>query len=313
MLGSVTFQDTEIPDSMVFGGAQAYQMHKLVGGVRVADAMGRDDEPKTWSGTFLGPDASTRARQLDAIRIAGKPVSLTWDEFSFTVLVVAFRGEFKQSFYVPYSVTVEVIFDNAAPVTASATTTVDDQVGADMTTATGLSSDVADPTLSGYMTTLQTQVSAVPSFLSVTQDTINGVIATVNQAKARVTTLIGSAESVLNGLPGFAGVVAGAPAAQSAAGLLSAIQSFGQCTSLYGLQNILGRIGKNLASVQKAGTQVTTDGVSTLYDYAAQTYGDPSEWTTIAEANGLTDPQVAGGATLLIPAASDGDGGVLQQ
>lgn len=38
-----------------------------------------------------------------------------------------------------------------------------------------------------------------------------------------------------------------------------------------------------------------------LYRIAAQTYGDPSAWTLIASANGLTDPLIQQDATLVVP------------
>jgi nucleoid-associated protein YgaU len=39
-----------------------------------------------------------------------------------------------------------------------------------------------------------------------------------------------------------------------------------------------------------------------LYDVAAQHYGDGSKWQAIAQANGLTDPNLTGINTLTIPA-----------
>ena len=39
-LGDFQFQQQEIPESIPFGGEQALAVHRLVGGVKVVDAMG---------------------------------------------------------------------------------------------------------------------------------------------------------------------------------------------------------------------------------------------------------------------------------
>jgi nucleoid-associated protein YgaU len=44
---------------------------------------------------------------------------------------------------------------------------------------------------------------------------------------------------------------------------------------------------------------------------ALDSYGDASEWTTIARANGLVDPLLTGIQTILVPPLARGDGGVL--
>lgn len=65
---------------------------------------------------------------------------------------------------------------------------------------------------------------------------------------------------------------------------------------LYLLQSILINMQSNLILIEEgaAGNIITVQGAN-LYQLAAQQYGDASEWTTIADANGLTDPVVSGG------------------
>jgi len=46
--------------------------------------------------------------------------------------------------------------------------------------------------------------------------------------------------------------------------------------------------------------QITVAG-GNLYQIASQYYGDPMGWVQIAQANGLTDPQLIGIVTLNIP------------
>ncbi len=47
---------------------------------------------------------------------------------------------------------------------------------------------------------------------------------------------------------------------------------------------------------------VETDGITTLFRYAARELGDALAWWQIAELNGLSDPWVGAGISLLIPA-----------
>ncbi|MFD2271422.1 hypothetical protein ACFS07_10480 [Undibacterium arcticum] len=46
-----------------------------------------------------------------------------------------------------------------------------------------------------------------------------------------------------------------------------------------------------------------------LFDLASKAYGDPTAWPTIARANKLTDPALAGVQTIIIPPTPDGSGG----
>ena len=66
----------------------------------------------------------------------------------------------------------------------------------------------------------------------------------------------------------------------------------------------------NVGAVGVSGRQTTVGG-GDLYHLAAQAYGDPSGWSTIANANRLTDPVLSGVQTVRIPPAIDGSGGVL--
>ena len=65
MLGPVVFRDFEVPERINLGGRQRLAVHMLPGGGRVVDAMGPDDAPIRWSGTFSGVDAAERVRMLE--------------------------------------------------------------------------------------------------------------------------------------------------------------------------------------------------------------------------------------------------------
>ena len=69
ILGPVLLRDFEVPERISFGGRQAIVVHRLPGGARVIDAMGRDDAEIAFSGIFSGPDATRRARTLDRAEV----------------------------------------------------------------------------------------------------------------------------------------------------------------------------------------------------------------------------------------------------
>jgi hypothetical protein len=120
ILGPVAFQDFEVPERINFGGAQRLAVHRLPGGVRVIDAMGRDDADLIWSGTFSGPDAGDRARLLDLLRAQGLPLVLSWDAFVYTVVIARFEANYTSPWWIPYRIACTVAEDEAQAVMAVA-------------------------------------------------------------------------------------------------------------------------------------------------------------------------------------------------
>ena len=57
-------------------------------------------------------------------------------------------------------------------------------------------------------------------------------------------------------------------------------------------------------------TQITVSAAD-LFVIASQQYGDPTLWTAIAAANGLSDPWIPGTMTLTIPASPVSTDGIL--
>jgi hypothetical protein len=121
LLGPVFFLDFEVPERIAFGGGQRLAIHRLPGGGRVIDAMGRDDADLVWSGIFTGPEAADRARLLDALRVQGAVLPLTWDAFFYSVVIARFDAEYAHPNWVPYKITCTVLRDEATGVAAPVT------------------------------------------------------------------------------------------------------------------------------------------------------------------------------------------------
>ena len=309
-LGAVAFADFEIPDSLPFGGEQMLTVHKLMGGVRQVDAMGRDDEPLSWSGIFLGENALDRARSLDALRIGGQPQALAWSELSYSVLIKRFVADFRKPNYIPYQITCEVITDTASPPSSDEELTTDDMVDGDMDSISGLLPNVGDDNLTGLFGTFQSAVSGLSSLASATRAELGSLGGPLTAVQDRVSTLLDNFGAGIEGLDGFGGVAVGVPGEESAAALVSAATNMAALDPLNDVQSYLGRIAVNLSAVGASGSEVAVAG-GDLYAIAAQQYGSPSEWPTIAQANNLTDPILDGPQTIRVPPIPTETDGVL--
>jgi hypothetical protein len=112
-LGPFLFDTFEVPHTINWGGAQRLAVHKLPGGERVIDAMGRDDDVISWSGTFLGPNSMERARVVDGLRIAGDALPLTWGGQSYLVFISEFKVEYQHFACLPYRISCTVLVDQS--------------------------------------------------------------------------------------------------------------------------------------------------------------------------------------------------------
>jgi len=309
-LGDFEFAGMEVPESIPFGGRQALVVHKLIGGDRVIDAMGPDDDPLEWKGWFRGATAMARALYLDTQRKLGKPLTLTWSELRYLVVISSFSADFRRPYEIPYRISCEVVEDQTAPVNVLAPSSIDDVMDDDMGTANGLGGLIGDSTLSSLLGGLDTAIRGVSSFANASTAVINGVLAPISAVQGRVTALIAGSGNSIQNIGTLGGVLPGTPIGLSSSALTTQVISFNSLPNLYSLQNVVGRMGANLGSVSGSARPVTMSG-GNLMDVAASAYGDASSWTGIAKANGLTDPVLTGTQTVAIPLRPDTAGGVL--
>jgi hypothetical protein len=309
-LGDFTFQGWEIPERIPFGGEQDLAVQKLIGGARVIDATGWQPHDLTWSGRFQGKGALARARLLEGLFRAGKPLTCSWSELSYLVVPHNFTADFERFYQLPYSLTLTVVkpLATAAPKQAAAKS-LNDQVKADMTTAQALAAKIANNPLSAAMGTLNTAISKVSSFANAAQSTINSVLAPLAAVQGQVSTLIASVGNTLQNVTTVGGLIPGNPLSQMTAKLTEQVTAMTQAPDLYGLSSVLDRISTNIQAGSAAGATVTMAG-GDLYHLASKVYGDVSAWTDIAQANNLTDPLIAGIATLRTPALLAGLDGI---
>lgn len=323
MLDDFEFTDFEIPQSINFGGRQNLALHDLIGGVRVVDSMGAFSEPISWTGMFRGPDALARARYLDAKRVEGLQLTLTWSEFRYQVVLREFRATFERTYQVPYSITLEVVADESYPQTLLApTVSIDSLIDYDAIAAADLvaallaqaeitAGPVTTSTMAGSFGTLQTALKSVTSFVTATQSQLNSVLQPLSTFRAQVQTLMASVNNTLANATTLGGVLPNNPVSQQVARLGSQLAASQQHPLLLNLDRVAGRIAVNTQAGYKTERTVTQAG-GDLFTLASQEYGDPLAWTVLAKANGLTDPLLTGINTLVIPPKPPAGHGVLE-
>lgn len=309
-LGDFEFKSFEVPEQLPFGGGQQLVVHKLPGGKRTIDAMGRDDAPIEWSGLFTGPEATDRAKVLDGYRIAGKPLTLVWWDFNYTVVVREFSANWQRWYQVPYRIVCEVVSDNATLTTADMLANLDDAVALDAEEAAAIADAINNTSLTTAIAAVVTAVDAVESLVSAATSALTDILNAVATAKSIITTLIDTNETVISSYTTLGGIGTGSTYGEANTSLTALQTAIDALTNLVALQARLNRIVTNVTADGVAG-QVTRTAGGNLYRMAADAYGDAAGWTTIARANGLTDPVITGTATLSIPTTMDDNGGVL--
>ncbi len=119
LLGPFLFQDFELPASIAWGGGQHLTIHRMPGGARIIDAMGRDDADISWTGIFSGPDAAIRARALDLMRADGSAWPLTWSGYFYSVVIAHLHIDHQRPNWLPYRITCTVLRDEASAILLS--------------------------------------------------------------------------------------------------------------------------------------------------------------------------------------------------
>ncbi len=186
-LGDFVFQETEIPEKISFGGEQKLAVHRLVGGGRVVDAMGRDDAALEWSGLFLGEQALERARHLDNLRIAGAPVALSWHELAYQVVIRSFHAPFERFYKIPYTIVCEVVEDKSKPLAPAAAPAppVPDLIAEDLRKAKALASKIGNQALSQAVAKIDGLINKLPANSKITRMLQQKLIAAVKDAQDR--------------------------------------------------------------------------------------------------------------------------------
>ena len=220
-LGTFEFTNFEVPEQMPWGGAQKLNVHKMPGGARVIDNMGRDDHAITWAGVFLGSDHASRAAALNSLRLQGQPLPLAWGPHFRTVVISDFSPVTVGPGRTNYSITVEILY----VVQGAQTPTLLGSILADVSTAVGFNVQDALGQASQALATASTAVSAV-TVLTGGSSAALGVLGTLSSTSATLAGVAGTADgsvtAIGGGGPGLLGTSNGTTAATNLASLAGA-------------------------------------------------------------------------------------------
>lgn len=304
VLGDFEFLDFEVPERLALPGRQKTVLHQMVGGKRVIDVLGVEYDPLSWSGVITGSESGDRVKALERMRDAGEKLTLTLDDYSFTVVITSFTPVYEFIYRRPFSIEVAIVANNASPLKVDALTgALQGLLDSDIGQALGLSDIIDVSTVTSAVTTVQSAVKEVTDFAHATVEQVQAVVRPIIAAQTIVQQQISQLESAASQITTLGGLVPGNPISTTVSNLLSQADQSTRIPALYSLQNVLGRLNKNVNSGQTAdGVRTVTLSGGNLYQVASDQYGDASLWSSIASANDLTDPQLSGINTLTIPA-----------
>jgi hypothetical protein len=237
LLGPVLFQDFEIPSGINFGGRQRLALHRLPGGSRIIDTLGRDDAQISFSGIFAGSDATLRARSLDELRAAGIVLPLTWDVFFYTVLISEFHADYRSGWWIPYRITCTVLRDEASAL-MEPTVSLAGAVLSDISTGANYALD-AGLDLSALQSTLATPDAWMRGTAAYTV-----AQSSLDDAQSSIDASINSANTTLEN----ANIANSSTPQDSVTGLLEASSATGQLSSLMCTRSYVRRAAINLAN-----------------------------------------------------------------
>lgn len=302
-----TFARYELPEHLPFGGEQALVVHRLVGGVKHIDTLGPNPTPLTWSGFFVGENGLSRALYLDGVRKSGVPVTVTWSELSVQAVIKSLTFDFLMPYRIAYQITLEVVQDLTTPVEVIATPSLDQLVFDDMSACQALVDSLGIPELSDAFNGLVDAVDTINDFSTAVTSEVKGVLYQIHGVQTCVGNLLSSATLSIQQLTTLGGVLPNNTLTRNVQNFANQTTAVAQTVGLVALTKTLGRLALNLGQMASSGKVVTLAG-SDLYTLAAQSYGDAMGWVSIAQANGLTDPEITDVTDVIIPKAGETDG-----
>ncbi len=317
-IGVFVFAKTEIPGNLPFGGPQLLKIHNLIGGGRDIQALGAVDRPLEWKGWFLGANAMSRAKKLNAARLAGLPIWLKWSDLTYQVVIDDFEPDYRFETNIPYRI-------RCIPVTATWSNPPSPTlVASRLSTLKRLLADAQNlgaaisTTFGNLVSGIQTLTSGVSDIATAANSVVSSIKNGLLSLQQSIDQLKGSVENSLVNITTLGGIFPNNPAASAVTSISNQINLATQqyqvenLSSLnLGASNVLDALGPVIvplvtpevpaATEPTSSTRQLVSANSDLSTVAARNYGDPTLWPLIANANGLLGPIVPETIELVIP------------
>lgn len=143
-IGGITFDAFSTPDLIPGGGKQMLTVHKLPGGARVIDVLGRDDNDIVWRGTFFNNNAMNNALALDALRVQGSVQTLQYAGKSIPVVIQSFVWSLRRyPMWVEYTIACVVVQQAPGTTAAGGSSSVDNATSSDAANANAIANPPA--------------------------------------------------------------------------------------------------------------------------------------------------------------------------
>ena len=298
----LTFPDLAQPNALEMANTQQLAVHDLIGGGRVIEALGRRMTPVSWEGVFLGvPMAFETGLALQALASSGGSALLTWERFRFRGLISALSLSCESTFRISYKVTFMPSDDLSEPLSAQGQIPSLGGIASALQAVQTLATSLGDLQLEAQLERAVQSLAQMSSLTGASQGQILTILQPANLALARTAVLLAASDAGLDPVSPLAGI------AELQQRTAAALQSATLVSVRSGLSQVIAQLG----DLTSGGAVLTVAG-GDLMQIAAQTYGSALDWTTLAQANGLTDPSLTGVNSLVIPALSSGSDGVLQ-
>lgn len=309
VLGNFEFLDFEVPERVAIAGRQKTVQHQMIGGQRIIDVLGTEYDPLSWSGVITGYHAGERVSAIERMRDAGLPLVLTLDDYRFTVVITAFSPVYEFVWRRPYSIEVAIVSNDGSPEKVDALTgALRGLIDSDLGRALGLANIINLDNVTQAVKDLHQAVKKVTDFAHATVKQIQAIVRPLIAARNIIQHELALLEAAAGDITSLGGLVPGNPISKTVSNLLMQLDLSTRIPVLYRLQDVLGRLNKNVnAGLTGEGSRAVTLAGGNLYQVASEQYGDASKWTRIAEANDLGDPQLSGIHTLFIPTRTVGD------
>lgn len=198
-LGTFDFIGLEQPESVLFGKEQSAYKHILIGGGRIIDLLGAGNPDITWSGYFIGQTAIERAQFLEQMVQSAQPLQLTTAQFVKQVVITNFSYDFRFVFPVRYTITLQVIQDETAPVNFLIPGDLSQVTLEAILQAQDIATLIANPSINSAIALALIAAQAASPFDAASNVLINGMISSSQAVQAAIAGAITASETRLFG------------------------------------------------------------------------------------------------------------------
>lgn len=283
-LGGIEFKDWEAkPPIANLGGDQQMALFTFAGGIKTAQLFGPIPNTISWSGRLWGPNAQSRALEIDKLRIDSKAVDLNYGIWSYWGVVKHVEITVENQHEIEFRIDFEPLQDNTTAGSGfgqAKPPTQEEVLDQGMSVLAHqlknpASGSTFDPGIPDQFATLNNSVSQTISQAN------NGLIS--NLSVSQIQSLQKQMDDLLSSLNS----------------IVNTTTDPNMLTSAIDASNTL-KIARSTLDQRVPVLKELKVNNPNLFQIAAQYYGDPSAWEKITGTSGL-DPAPLGEYTLLLP------------